>query len=61
MDKLVIKGNWNEIKGKLRQKYGHLTDSDLTYVKGKQEELLGKLQKKLGKSREEVIKIINKL
>jgi uncharacterized protein YjbJ (UPF0337 family) len=61
MDKLEIKGNWNELKGKLKQKYGNLTDDDVAYAEGKEDELLGKLQKKIGKSREEVIKEINSL
>lgn len=61
MDKLEIKGNWNELKGKLKQKYGNLTDDDLFYAEGKEDELLGKLQKKVGKSRQEVIKEINSL
>ena len=54
MNKLQFKGSWNEIKGKLKQKYAQLTDDDLTYTEGKDEELIGKLQKKLGKSAEEV-------
>ena len=49
-----LKGNWNEIKGKLKQKYGQLTDDDLTFTEGKEEELLGRLQKRLGKSKEDV-------
>ncbi|MBN2731666.1 MAG: CsbD family protein [Balneolaceae bacterium] len=56
MDKLEIKGNWNKIKGKLKQEYGELTDNDLQYTEGKEEELVGHLQEKLGKSRDEVIK-----
>lgn len=54
MSDLKIKGNWNELKGKLKQNYGELTEDDLTYVEGKEDELLGKLQKKLSKSREEI-------
>jgi len=54
MNKLQFKGSWNEIKGKLKQKYAQLTDDDLAYSEGKDEELIGKLQKKLGKSAEEV-------
>jgi uncharacterized protein YjbJ (UPF0337 family) len=49
-----LKGHWNEIKGKLKQKYGQLTDDDLTFAEGKEEELLGRLQKKLGKTKEDV-------
>ena len=54
MNKLQFKGSWNEIKGKLKQKYAQLTDDDLAYTEGKDEELIGKLQEKLGKSAEEV-------
>jgi len=60
MNKLEIKGNWNETSGKLKQKYAKLTDDDLLLIKGKEEELLGRLQKKLGKTKEEVQKIISK-
>lgn len=48
-----IQGNWNEIKGKLKQKYAELTEDDLVYAEGKEDELYGKLQKRLGISREE--------
>ncbi|MDZ4181962.1 MAG: CsbD family protein [Candidatus Cloacimonadaceae bacterium] len=61
MDKLIIKGNWNEIAGKLKQKYADLTDDDLLYAEGKEEELLGKLQKKLGQTRESIKDLISKL
>lgn len=54
-----LKGQWNEIKGTLKQKYADLTDDDLLYVEGKEEELLGKLQKKLGKTRSEVESELN--
>ena len=53
-DRLMIRGNWNHIKGRLKSKYGELTDDDLTYVEGKEDELLGRLQKKLGKTEEEI-------
>lgn len=58
---LNIGGNWDEIKGKLKQQYAQLTDEDLTYAEGKGDELLGKLQEKLGKGKAEVTKIINDL
>ena len=61
MDKLEIKGNWNVLKGKVKQKYADLTDDDLTYVEGKEDELLGRLQKKTGKAREELVREINNL
>ena len=56
-----LKGNWNETKGKLKQKFAMLTDNDLLLVEGKQDELLGRLQKKLGKSKDELNKIIASL
>ncbi|HET9377046.1 MAG TPA: CsbD family protein [Chthoniobacterales bacterium] len=61
MNKLQIKGTWNELKGKLKQQYGNLTDDDLVFSEGKEDELLGRLQKKLGKSKDEVRHIIEKL
>jgi uncharacterized protein YjbJ (UPF0337 family) len=42
------------VKGKLKQKYGQLTDDDLTFAEGKEDELLGRLQQKLGKSKEDL-------
>jgi uncharacterized protein YjbJ (UPF0337 family) len=54
MNTLQIKGNWNEIKGKLKQKYGQLTDDDLSFAEGKEDELIGRLQQRLGKTQEEV-------
>lgn len=59
MNKLTVKGNWNESKGKLKQKYAKLTDDDLRYVEGKEEEFLGRLQKTTGARREELEKILN--
>lgn len=61
MNSTEAKGNWNEIKGRLKQSYAELTDDDLLLVEGKEDELYGRLQKKLGKSKEEVKKIMNKL
>ncbi len=54
MTTLEMKGNWNEIKGKLKQKYAQLTDDDLKFVEGKEEELFGRLQQRLGKNKEEL-------
>jgi uncharacterized protein YjbJ (UPF0337 family) len=59
--KLEIKGNWNEIKGKLKQKYGQLTDDDLTFAQGKEDELLGRLQQRLGQNKEDLRKTIEEL
>lgn len=61
MNKLQLKGNWNTVKGTLKQKYGNLTDDDLTYAEGKEDELLGRLQKKTGRTVEELTNEINKM
>jgi uncharacterized protein YjbJ (UPF0337 family) len=52
------KGNWNEHKGKLKQKFAELTNNDMMSEEGKSEEMFGKLQIKFGKTREEINKII---
>ena len=59
--KLQVKGRWNEVKGKLKQKYGQLTDDDLSFTEGKEDELLGRLQQRLGKSKEDLRAEIEKL
>ena len=61
MDKLEIKGGWNELKGKIKQAYGDLTDDDLVREEGKDDEFIGKLQQKTGKGRDELVKWINSL
>jgi uncharacterized protein YjbJ (UPF0337 family) len=59
MTKLEIKGDWNIIKGNLKQKWAKLTEDDLQFIEGKQEELLGRIQKRTGESREAVENAIN--
>ncbi|WP_291119896.1 CsbD family protein [Flavobacterium sp. UBA6135] len=61
MDTSELKGKWNELKGKLKQKYADLTDDDLLYVEGKEDELYGRIQQRVGKSKEEVKDLIDKL
>jgi len=61
MDNLRLKGEWNEVKGRIKQIYGGLTDDDLIYVEGQHDELLGRLQSRLGKSREEVRHLIESI
>jgi len=55
MDKLELKGNWNEIKGKVKESHADLTDDDLEYEEGQDDKLLGRLQQKLGKGKDELI------
>ena len=61
MNKDVIKGTWEEQKGKLKQKFAELTDNDLMFEEGKKEEMMVKLQVKLGKTKEELHEIFGKL
>jgi len=59
MNTLEMKGNWNIIKGKLKQKWAKLTDDDLQFVEGKENELVGRIQKRTGESRENVEKAVD--
>lgn len=61
MNTTELEGNWEELKGKLKQKFATLTDDDLLFAEGKKEEMLGKLQIKLGKTKEELHKIISSI
>lgn len=57
---LNLKGNWNLVKGKLKQAYGDLTDDDLTYVDGKEDELVGRIQKRIGSTAADVRHLLQK-
>jgi uncharacterized protein YjbJ (UPF0337 family) len=61
MTTLNLKGNWNELKGKLKQKYAQLTDDDLTFVDGKEDEMLGRMQQRLGRTKDDLRKEISEL
>lgn len=49
-----IKGNWNQIKGKVKEEYGEATGDELTYQEGQEDQLMGQLQEKMGKTKEEI-------
>jgi uncharacterized protein YjbJ (UPF0337 family) len=61
INKLTIKGNWNEVAGKLKQKVANLIDDDLLYKEGKKEEFFGTLQKEFGITNEEIRRPLAKL
>ena len=61
MNELKFKGEWNELKGKLKQKYAQVTDNDLLFEEGKEDELLGRLQKATGETKEAIRKHISEL
>ena len=58
---IELKGNWNEQKGKLKQKFAYLTDDDLMFIEGKKDEMLGRLQIKLGQTKDQLRKTIEEL
>jgi uncharacterized protein YjbJ (UPF0337 family) len=61
MNTTELKGNWEQQKGKLKQKFAMLTDNDLLFAEGKKDEMYGRLETKLGKTKEELLKIISGL
>ena len=61
MNTTELKANWDQQKGKLKQKFATLTDNDLLFAEGKKEEMLGRLESKLGKTKEELHDIISAL
>lgn len=61
MNTTIIKGNWNQLKGKLKKQYSKLTDDDLRYEEGKEDELVGRLQKRLGKTDQEIRDILDNI
>ena len=50
----ILKGNWKELKGKVQQTWGELTDDEVDEIKGERTELAGKIQSKYGKAKNEV-------
>ncbi|TPV34892.1 CsbD family protein [Paucihalobacter ruber] len=58
MNKDQLEGKWKQIKGKFKQKYGNVTDDDISFAEGKFDEMLGKIQVKTGKKKEEILEEI---
>jgi uncharacterized protein YjbJ (UPF0337 family) len=56
---LQVKGDWNIVKGKIKQKYAQLTDNDLHYEKGREDELVGRIQRRTGDTKEAVKQFID--
>ena len=53
MNKDTIEGNWKQLKGKVKQQWGKLTDDDFDVIAGKRDQLLGRIQERHGISRDE--------
>lgn len=58
MNRLQFKGDWNIAKGKLKQRWGALTDDDLRFAEGEGDELIGRIQKRTGETREVIEKAL---
>lgn len=61
MNQQILEGNWNEIKGKLREKWGQLTDDDLPQIRGDAEQLIGAIQRKTGEAREAIQQYLHEI
>jgi uncharacterized protein YjbJ (UPF0337 family) len=61
MNEDQLEGKWNQVKGQFKQKYGKLTDDDVTYSEGQFDEMLGNLQEKTGKTKEELKEEIDRM
>jgi uncharacterized protein YjbJ (UPF0337 family) len=56
-----VKGNWNQMKGKIKAEYGELTDDDLQVAEGNRDQLIGKIQEKTGKNKTDIKNFIDSL
>jgi uncharacterized protein YjbJ (UPF0337 family) len=53
MNEDILEGQWNQLKGKVRQRWGRFTDDDLAQIKGSRDILMGKIQEHYGRTRQE--------
>ena len=56
MNKDTVEGNWKQLKGKIKEQWGKLTDDDFDVIAGKRDQLLGRIQERHGISRDEAEK-----
>jgi uncharacterized protein YjbJ (UPF0337 family) len=61
LNQQILEGNWNEIKGKLRQKWGQLTDDDFLQIRGEADQIVGILQRKTGEAREAIERYLQEI
>lgn len=59
--KMRLEGNWKQVKGAFKEKYGELTDNDFLVEEGESEQWIGRMQKKLGKTRQEIVNEIEEI
>ena len=61
MNKDQVEGNWKQLKGKVKEQWGKLTDNDLTVVEGNMDQLAGRVQERYGVQRDEAEKQIKEV
>jgi uncharacterized protein YjbJ (UPF0337 family) len=61
MNQIQMKGDWNIIKGKLKQQWGTLTEDDLQYEEGQNDQLIGRIQKRTGETKEIIEEAFKKI
>jgi uncharacterized protein YjbJ (UPF0337 family) len=54
-----VEGNWKQFTGKVKEKWGKLTEDDLTVINGKQDQLVGRIQERYGVAKDEAQKQVN--
>jgi uncharacterized protein YjbJ (UPF0337 family) len=57
----VLQGQWNQVRGQLKKKWGQLTDDDLRFTNGNIDQLIGRIQHRTGEAREAVENFLNEL
>jgi uncharacterized protein YjbJ (UPF0337 family) len=53
MNKSTLTGEWNELKGQVKEKWGELTDDDIDRIEGQRDQLVGVIQQRYGRARDE--------
>lgn len=61
MKKQTLDGNWNEIKGKIKQQWGKITDDDLERMEGNRDEIVGRIQQMYGAAQDEIEQQLDQL
>ena len=56
----MIEGNWEQLKGKIRETWGKLTDDDVAVIAGRRDQLLGRIQLRYGRSKEDILNEITR-
>lgn len=59
MNKDILEGKWEQLKGKAKEKWGELTNDDWDVISGKRDQLVGRIQERYGRSKEEAEKEVD--